>query len=133
MFGKRCKRRAALFLSSVLFIIKTFASSNTYVTQSGSIDGYSYTINITGDALILYGNTYYSAPNKNRDVTLHGNYVGSGFTGTHTKSNSDGKANGSAVAKIEVYGTNRIISAYSKHTMYNVYKIYGSSDYPNYY
>lgn len=90
---------------------------NTYLNLTGVYNSYSYTFKVEGNTIHLSGLTRYSKSNCPRSINLLAAYVGAGFLGYQTMSDSMGASAGEVSVAVDVTDTifERFISVYSVH------------------
>lgn len=118
----RLKRTlAALVITTAILCINlTPAYADTqYLYKDGSIDGYSYVLQITGNTLSVTGSTFYAKSNCSRSVNVTGTYISTSFTGTKTVKRNIGNGYGEVHIAVTVPSktTDRFIQASCLHTL----------------
>ena len=104
---------SAFIALSLSPVAKTFATD--YASKSGTIDGSSYYLYLTGNTMALTGITAYGSNGVVRTVSIVGQYFNPDVSETGVKSNGAGATNSSASASIYVGGNSRFFQASTTH------------------
>lgn len=104
---------SAFIALSLSPVAKTFATD--YASKSGTIEGSSYSLYLTGNTMALTGITGYASSGVVRTVSIVGQYFNPDSKGMGVKSNGAGAMNGAASAPIYVGGNSRFIQASTTH------------------
>ena len=104
---------SAFIALSLSPVAKTFATD--YASKSGSIDGSSYSLYLTGSTMALTGITAYASNGVVRTVSIVAQYLNPDVTGTCVKSNGAVATSGAASAPIYVGGNSRFYQASTTH------------------
>jgi hypothetical protein len=106
---------SAFIALSLSPVAKTYATD--YASKSGSIDGSSYSLYLSGNTMALTGTTAYASSGVVRTVSIVGQYFDPDVSGTHVKTNGAGAMYGAASAPIFVGGNSRFFQASTTHSI----------------